>query len=292
MAAAACGALISTGIVLFVYSFLGHEIFPNRERTLGGPVSKGVEFDWRRVLAAVIGAGLAYAIVVHPLFAVLTGISTYVVWGQLGSKRRTEAALAKENAAVVWMETLAGSLSHSPITTAIAAAAKYAEPEIKEAALRLQKNVEQTGDIPGSMARFANEMESRYIDQVAAVLALTSQFGGAQVGDLIRAEAAGARLRAASIAEIAQEQSNDRISVRQVLGVTIVMTVGLRFMSKNMLAWYDTASGYLALLLIGSAFVGCVWYVIDLAKIPPPPRFFFGDDAVDATGSDREQVSG
>jgi len=289
MAVGACGALITTGLVLFAYSLLGHDIFPTRIGTQNRPATGGTELVWRRIVAALIAAVVAYGIVMHPLFAVLAGISTYVVWGQLGSKRRTEAALAKDNAAVVWMETLAGSLAHSPITTAISAAAKYAEPEMKAAALRLQRNVEQSGDIPASMALFADEMESRYIDSVAAVLALTSQYGGAQVGELIRAEAAAARRRSAAIAEIAQEQSNDRISVRQVLGVTIVMTVGLRFMSQSSLEWYDTAAGYLTLLVIGSAFIGCIWYVIDLAKTPPPPRFFFSDTA--ATVTDKEQVS-
>lgn len=270
------GAFISTGVVGFVLSFRGNEILP--QRASKEVVGVRDEFDWTRVAAGVAAFVLALVFVGHPVFAITAGLGTFIVWGQLGSKRKTREHMAKENAAVVWMEALAGALTHSHMTVAIASAGEYAEPEIREQAQALTRNI-QTMDLEEAMQVFADELQSRSIDTVAAVLTLVASHGGRRVGELILLEAAQAREYANAMGEIAQSQTNDRVTVRQVLAVTILMALGIPLLSENVMAWYDTPAGYLAHAIIGAGFLWCLSYMVTLSRTPSTPRFFVGHDS-------------
>jgi len=273
------GALISVGIVLFVLSFLGYQVFPDRS-TSQRRQQVSDSASWSRVVAAAVTFLLALLLVGHPVFAVTAAIGAFTVWGQLGSKKQTKAFIAKENAAVVWMEAVASALKHSHMNVAIQSAGDYAEPEIRAHAQELARNL-QTMELHDAMAIFAERMQSRPIDSVAAVLTLVASHGGRKVSELILLEADQARQRTAAIAEIAQAQSADRVSVRQVLGVTIVMALGVPLISENVMSWYDTSQGYIAMTIVGAGFIWCLNYMIRLSRVPPEPRFFFGSGTVD-----------
>lgn len=270
------GALISAGLVGFVLSFLGHELVP--QRTAKQFVGNSQEFAWTRVVAGIVSCALAMTLVGHPVFAATAGLGTFIVWGQLGSKRKTRDHIARENAAVVWMEALAAALTHSHMNVAIASAGQFAEPEIRQQAQALTKNL-QTMELEDAMRIFADQMDSRPIDSVAAVLTLVASHGGRKVGELILLEAAQARKYANAIGEIAQSQTNDRVTVRQVLAVTILMALGIPLLSDDVMAWYDTLGGHVALAVIGGGFLWCLSYMVVLSRTPSSPRFFLGPDS-------------
>jgi len=270
------GALISAGLAGFVLSFLGHELLPHRETKQF--VGSEEQFAWTRIAAGVVSFGLAILLIGHPVFAATAGLGTFIVWGQLGSKRKTKEHIARENAAVVWMEALAAALTHSHMNVAIASAGEYAEPEIRQQAQALTRNL-QTMELEDAMRIFADEMNSRPIDGVAAVLTLVASHGGRKVGELILLEAAQAREYANAIGEIAQAQTNDRVTVRQVLAVTILMALGIPLLSDDVMAWYDTMMGHVALAVIGGGFLWCLSYMVVLSRTPTSPRFFLGNEA-------------
>lgn len=269
----AVGVLISAGVVGLVVSFLGYDIVPQRRVNQGHDQPRS--FEPTRALASVVAFILALVLIKHPIFAVVTAIGTYVVWGELGSKRETKEMIARENAAIVWMEAVAAGLRHSHMNVAIESAGEYAEPEIKEHAQDLARNLAAL-PLDEALTIFANKMQSRPIDSVAAVLSLVASHGGRKVSELILLEASAARERAQAIAEIAQAQINDRITVRQVLAVTMIMALGIPLISTNVMSWYDTTQGHIALSVIGAGFIWCLRYMVVLSRVPEPPRFFFG----------------
>lgn len=235
----------------------------------------------RRALAWVVVGVVVWALSGWPVAGVATTVAGLWLPWLLGSTRIVRERIEKLEALEGWSRRMADTLVGGGaigLAQAIVTTAQRVDEPIAQAVHTLTRRVrdgagEQGDDLGAALREFADTVDDRTGDAVAAalLLALHQQSGG--VAGVLRQLADGVArdVRARRDIEAARAESRQSIRVLLIIQAALLVLLG---MVPSFAAPYSTPVGQvvMAALLSGSAFL-LVW-MRRLALGRPAPRFF------------------
>lgn len=267
---AAAGATFGFGIWLIVAGIRGVRLLPTVD--LDGEATQA---QLQKLLLALV-VGFVIIIATGWLVAgVFVAIGIMMFWGRLrghGGAQSTETG----EAVAAWAEMVSSVLSAGGgLEQAIATSGRVAPAAIKDQARTLALRVE-TAPLPQAIALFAADVAHPSADRIAAAIALSSQYGGADLGALLDSQVESTRVELRSALEVEASRARFRTSARMIVVLTALMAVGLWFFAPDLMAFYRTFIGQVVLLVVGVVFLVGFWMLISLAEGDEPERFFTG----------------
>ncbi|ANN22346.1 pilus assembly protein TadB [Amycolatopsis orientalis] len=228
----------------------------------------------RRVLlrlAVAIGAGvLTGAATGWVVGAVLAAAGAWFLPRLVGPDRAHARRVARIEAIASWTEMLRDVLSAAAgLEQAILATAPLAPAAIRSEVTTLTARLESGQRLAPALRALARELDDPTADLVLAALVLAAEHQARQLGDLLGSLATTAREQAAMRMRVETGRARTRTSVRVIVATTLAFAGGVVLFNRAYLDIYNTATGQLVLLLIGSLFAaGFAW----LARIATSGR--------------------
>lgn len=233
---------------------------------------------WRRRIGmrALISAicGLAAGAVTRwPAAVVLAAVAAWWLPRLVGGDRHAGAGIERIEAIASWTESLRDTLSAAAgLEQAILATAPLAPAPINEPLSALTARL-RTGDrLTAALRAFGDELADPTADLVVAALTSAAEHQGGDLAALLGELASAARDHATMRLRLRADRARIRTSSRIITGATIAMAAGLVLWSRDFLAPYDTATGQLVLLGIGTVFAAGFSWLDRLARIEEPGR--------------------
>jgi Flp pilus assembly protein TadB len=260
--AAAAGALIFGGIVLFVAEL-------TRRGLASGTISTAAG---RKILIAVV-AGLAMLAVTRWPVAALATVLAVLFVPKLMSTRQAKQRTAMLEGLEQWTRRLADMLTASRgLEDALAVSARTAPPAIAPQVTALARRMSARVGTQEALRAFADEINDPAGDRiVAALLIATGQRGGGVQGVL----SALAELLARDVAarrDIEASRAEHRTTIRWIIAFILGFTAFAVF-NKSYSAPYGTLAGQLVLGAVAVLYAAGLAWLYHLGKIPVPGRF-------------------
>jgi len=267
---AGVGAMFGFGVWLVLAGFRGVRLLPEVDFD-GGAAQARLQ---RLLIAIVVGAVIVLA-TGWLVAGVFVAIGITMFWGRLRGRGVAQSTEIGE-AVAAWAEMVSSVLAAGGgLEQAIATSGRVAPAAIKDQARTLGLRVE-TAPLPQAIALFAADVAHPAADRIAAAIALSSQYGGADLGALLDSQVESTRVELRSALEVEASRARFRTSARMIVGLTGVMAVGLWFFAPDLMAFYRTFAGQVVLLVVGLVFLVGFWMLISLAEGHEPERFFTG----------------
>ncbi|OKJ96474.1 type II secretion system F family protein [Amycolatopsis sp. CB00013] len=213
-------------------------------------------------LAVAIGAGaLTGAATGWVVGAVLAAAAAWFLPRLGGPDRAHARRVARIEAIASWTEMLRDVLSAAAgLEQAILATAGLAPAAIRGEVTTLTARLESGQRLAPALRALARELDDPTADLVLAALVLAAEHQARQLGDLLGSLAATAREQAAMRMRVETGRARTRTSVRVIVATTLAFAAGVVLFNRAYLDVYNTATGQLILLLIGSLFTaGFAW---------------------------------
>ncbi|SDU53733.1 Flp pilus assembly protein TadB [Amycolatopsis keratiniphila] len=265
MIAAAFGLGAAIGLLLIVAAWRRPAAVPpsSRPHALMRSARDGAR-DRRGLLrlAAAIGAGaLTGAATGWVVGAVLTAAAAWFLPRLVGPDRAHARRVARIEAIASWTEMLRDVLSAAAgLEQAILATAPLAPAAIRGEVTTLTARLESGQRLALALRALARELDDPTADLVLAALVLAAEHQARQLGDLLGSLATTAREQAAMRMRVETGRARTRTSVRVIVATTLAFAAGVVLFNRAYLDVYNTATGQLILLLIGSLFTaGFAW---------------------------------
>jgi Flp pilus assembly protein TadB len=276
---AVCGIGIGTGLCL---AYTVRHPMPARRRT-----TERTTLAARRLLLALAGAAVSYAITGWISAIPITGAAVWYLPRMLGPDSQYEHELAVVDAVAVFAEMLRDTLSAaSGLNQALALSCRHAPPALQPAAANLAERVEaREGSTRQALHGFADEIGDATADLVALALAAASEHPTRDLAGLLSSLATTAREQAAMRTRIAVAQARTRTAIRMITAITVGLAGILLVIDRSYLASYDSATGQLVLLWISAIFALALRWLRSLATVPQDSRLFMVTEA--SSGANR-----
>ena len=243
----------------------------------------------RRLLPAVLAAGVVGGVTRWPVGAVLAAVAATALPRLLGGGKAAERNNARLQALADWTRRLADSITAGAgLEDALVRSARTAPAplavEIGALAHRLQAH------LPTELAlrAFADDVDDAAGDQVAAALLLAARRQGRGVVTVLADLADTVAKTVAARREVEADRAKPRNSMRQVIAITIGFTFALGVLNPGYAGRYGTPAGQAVLALAGLIYIAGCWWMAQLARTPPTPRVLPPTSA--ATGPAEHQV--
>jgi len=243
----------------------------------------------RRLLPAVLAAGVVGGLTRWPVGAVLAAVAAAGLPRLLGGGKAAERNNARLQALADWTRRLADSITAGAgLEEALVRSARTAPAplavEIGALAHRLRAH------LPTELAlrAFADDVDDAAGDQVAAALLLAARRQGRGVVTVLADLADTVAKTVAARREVEADRAKPRNSMRQVIAITIGFTFALGVLNPGYAGRYGTPAGQAVLALAGLIYIAGCWWMAQLARTPPTPRFLPPTSA--ATGPAEHQV--
>ena len=226
-----------------------------------------------RVAAAMAGSLAAYAVTGWLAGAVLVALGAWVAPRAMGARARHQAEVDRVEAIAAWAEQLRDTMAAANgLEHAIGASAVVAPAPIAGPVSRLAAKLDHVR-LADALRSFADDVDHPACDFVVAGLVTAAERQARDLGPLLSQLAASARSEAQMRARVWAGRARTRTSVRVISGCVLLFALGLLVFDRSYLAPYDTATGQLALLVVGTVFAGSVAAMERMGRIQLPERF-------------------
>lgn len=267
------GAALGSGIFTATLGWRGTLTSPDRSRWR--PVNKVRGGTDKLVLRmALFAAGFAAVVgltgwLVAGVIAGLAGFNSPTI---LGAKAARNREIEQMKALATWVEMVRDTIgAASGLTETLKATAATAPAALRTQVRQLAARAERE-PLPDALAKFADETHHAVADTVAVTLGLaaTNQVGSLQesLGEL----AESTRQEVSMRLRIEASRARQFTSARFIAGVVAVFSVGIVGLNRSYLAPFDSASGQVALAVIGGLFVGSSMALTRMSQFSTPPR--------------------
>ena len=277
--AAGSGALLVAGLILLVTGLRCR--VPAAPAST--PLSARLTARWRALgaryrvwIAACLAAGAVTgvwtgwlaAVVVIPV--VLLGIP-HLLSEPPNPEVETLAALDR------WLRFLGPSIATGKsIRDAIIITRGQVPPVLATPVARVVARLDLGWTTRQALIAMADELESADADGVLAALAIASSRGGIGARAMLTALAESTQMRLRALREIAAERAKPRAVVRQVVGITLAILIGVWLLSPGYFGPYGTPTGQLLALALVTSYAGALLVLRRRTLPKPAARFLRG----------------
>ena len=250
-----------------------------------------------RWVATAAGAGLLVGAftgwVVGGLLAAMAGWSLPRI---LGSSTADRGATAQIEGIAGWTEMLRDTLAAAAgLEQTILATAATAPMAIRLQVADLAAELERGERLSPALRRLAHDLADPTADLVIAALILSSERQARQLASLLGELAATARAQVEMRHRIEASRTRTRTTMRVVVITTLTFAGALTLLNRQFLSPYDSATGQLILLLIGTLFTVAFGWLRRMTRIEEPDRFFSGLEtdgpAPDTAEAERQEAT-
>ena len=280
--AALLGLGAGVGLLLVITGWRG--VDPHRPRRFArwDPRSGGNQ-RVARLAAAVAGGVLSGVVTGWVVGAVLAGLACWALPPVLGRDPQHARQVARIEAIATWTEMLRDTLAAAAgLEQAILATAPLApaaiRPQISDLATRLGGGER----LAPSLRTLAEQLADPTADLVIASLVLAAEHQARALGELLSSLALAAREQASLRMRVQATRARTRTSVRVIVGTTLGFAAAMVALDRPYLTAYDSVTGQVVLLVVGALFaVGFAW-LVRIARVAEPIRFFSSPAGADA----------
>jgi Flp pilus assembly protein TadB len=292
--AAACGALLTGGLLLFVGALF-----------VAGPAPRSLHRRFRVRVGAARGdrtrTGLLRAL------AAVTGLITWVAsgWPVAGVAAALAVVgvpwllgqLSKENATIERLEALQEWLRRSAdvlaagggLAQTLIRSLRTAPPRIEPELARLAARLQARWPTSHALLAFADDLDDAAGDLVVAALVSGAELRGPGLARVLTELAHSLTEEVTMRRKVEADRAKPRANARWILLIALAVS-GLAALNGNYLAPYGTLVGQLALALIVGLMVACLLWMRRLTVTPPSPRFLVRDRRTPQRSSALEDV--
>ncbi|HWG99718.1 MAG TPA: type II secretion system F family protein [Pilimelia sp.] len=284
------GVGLTAGVLLIARGATGPLVDPDEAEepsrlTARWHAARREPLDRRRLLITVAVAVLVGLVTRWPVAAVLAGITAWVLPQLVGPDRAGARTVARIEGVATWTESLRDTLAAAAgLEQAIIATAPLAPEAIRGQVQRLAARLHHGDRLPVALRRFAAELDDPIGDLVATALVMAAERHARQIGELLSSLAEAARDQAAFRLRVAAGRTRTRTGTRVIVITTLVMTAGMTAFSPDYMGAYDSVTGQLVLLFVGSLFATGFWWAARMARIGEPERVFATEADTPALG--------
>lgn len=267
------GAALGTGAFTTIMGVRGFWSSPSTRRgRLGtwfqGPLMpQGV-----RLVIAIVGFVAAVVVTGWLVAGFVVGIAAFLSPTLLKAKARRNREIDRLNALATWVEMLRDTIGAASGLIETLKATADSAPSVLRAPVRQLAARAEREPLPVALGRFADEVDHAVADTVAVSLGLaaTNQVGSLQ--ESLAELAKNTRQEVSMRLRIEASRARQLASARLIAGVVAVLCIFMVSFSRTYLAPFDTASGQLALAVIGGLFIGSGFALERMSRFNSPPR--------------------
>lgn len=288
--AAVLGIGTAVGVLLLVHGVLGQQ--PEAARLGHGCMQWAERVRERtspRWIAWSMAAGLVAGVVTGWVAGgLLAGLATWILPRVVGRDTHHASRVARIEAIAAWTEMLRDTLSAAAgLEQAIQATVDTAPAAIRDDIRELSVRIERGDALADALGAVADDLADPIADLVISALVLASQHQARQLADLLGELATEAREQVSMRLRVEAGRARTRTSVRVIVATTLLFAVGLVVLNRGFLDPYDSPTGQLMLLLVGSLFGLAFVWLGRIARLGEPERFL---THLAATPSPRQEV--
>ncbi|XVS62065.1 type II secretion system F family protein [Actinosynnema sp. CA-299493] len=227
-----------------------------------------------RVALAVTAAVVTGLLTGWVVGGVLAGLAVWALPRVLGRDPEHVRGVARIEAVATWTEMLRDTLSAAAgLEQAILATAPLAPAAIRGEVGGLAAGIENGERLAPALRRLGERLDDPVGDLVVAALVLAAEQQTRRLADLLGSLADAARGQASMRMRVEAGRARTRTSVRVIVGTTLAFAVVVVLLNRDYMAVYDSATGQIVLLGIGTVFaLGFVW-LARIARVTRPDRF-------------------
>jgi Flp pilus assembly protein TadB len=229
----------------------------------------------RRRLAVAAAAGVVGGVLTGWIVgAVLIAVAVWSLPRLFAREKEHARQLARVEAVAGWAESMRDTLAAATgLEQAILAGAAVVPEEIKAEITKLASRLEAGHYLAISLEYLAADLAEPTADLVISALRLAATQQARNISEVLGSLAAAAREQASMRQRIDASRARSRASVRMIVGTTCVFAAALILFNRDYLAAYDTLTGQLVLLGVGTAFAVGFAGLARLAAVDQPARF-------------------
>lgn len=284
--AAIAGAILLAGLVMLIAFFRpAPQKAPKRAKNQTTLAQR-----WRRVsrptrLRLLIGsaAGLVAALFTAiPLLLVVVPAAIVGLPLLLGKQDTREQQLIM--ALEAWARSLASTAETGKYTLreVIGITRGATPPQLRSAVDRLHARMSTSWSAAEAFKAFADELDSAYVDEVTIYLIQAAQFNSGGLARALSGVADTLAVQAKQRMEIFNEREKPRRTMQVMTGIVGVVLAGLVVFSQTpTIAFYRTAMGQIALLVIIGIFVVILIWAKSQNRFRPEPRIVLSPTAAE-----------
>lgn len=263
------GAAFGLGLFVALAGIAGSHRTPRASPSRGREPRKSVVLP----AAVAIATGVVLFVLTGWLVgACLGGLAAAVVPRAMSDASRPRESVRRSEAVATWAEMLRDTMAAAAgIEEAIISTAPIAPLAIRSEVRRLAARLERA-PLSACLRGFAEEMGDPTADLVVSALLLATEHRARDLGALLGALSASARIEAAMVLRVEAGRSRLRTAARVVTVTTLGFALLLILFNREFLAPYDDALGQAWLLVVGSLFALGVRELGRLARVVAPPR--------------------
>lgn len=268
---AGLGAASGVGVAIVVAGLAGRPILPS-----------SAEFRVRREALARMSVRTSSAAAAFLVTIALTGwpVGALLVAGTvvgaprlIGGRAAREAAIARTEAIATWTEMVRDSISAaSGLEEAINATASVAPAPIRREVRLLVSRLERQS-LPRALGAFGEELAHPSGDLVVAALTIAARTEASDLSGLLSRLADAIRGEARMRIRVDVGRTQVRTASKVIVGVVAATVALLALLNRDYLDAYSSASGQLALLVVGGIFALGGFLLVRMAEIEMPERF-------------------
>jgi Flp pilus assembly protein TadB len=268
---AALCAGVALGLLLIIQGLRGNRILPPVTSVFPDGTTTATATAW--TLTAAVAGSITLAYTRWPGAA--AGVAALVAgfpWffgGGGASKREIERTQAIATWTEMIRDNLAGAagLEQALLATTDSAPAPIAQ-EVKAFGNRLEGR-----PLADALSLLGRDLQHPAADLVVVTLANAARVEGRDLGSLLTRLSESIRADVRMRLRIEVGRARIRTSSKIVLGVTLATVALVYFLSRDLLAIYDTGEGQLWLLATFGLFLAALWLMNYFAQIQVPERF-------------------
>ena len=225
-----------------------------------------------RLVIAIAGFSAAFVVTEWLVAGFVVGIAAFLSPTLLRAKAKRSREIDRMNALATWVEMLRDTISAASGLIETLKATADSAPSVLRAPVRQLAARAEREPLPVALGRFADEVDHAVADTVAVSLGLaaTNQVGSLQ--DSLAELAENTRQEVSMRLRIEASRARQLASARLIAGVVAVFCICMVGFSRTYLAPFDTASGQLALAVIGGLFIGSGFALERMSRFNSPPR--------------------
>ena len=219
-------------------------------------------------------AGLAIAVFTGMLIAIPALPLVFVMVPKIVSSKADEHRIEKLEALEQWTRSLAGVLGtgqgmRQTLVVSGRSAPEAIAPEISLLVARLnaRRGTEE------SLRQLADDLDDSVADSIAGTLILGARETGAGLQRVLDGLAESVAVEVRQRREVEAQRQGPRSEAKWLgLGIPAAF-IGFLFLSPELSRFYASPLGQMALILLVTAFLGCIWWMRTVVATRPEPRF-------------------
>ncbi|MAT03626.1 MAG: pilus assembly protein TadB [Acidimicrobiaceae bacterium] len=260
LAGAIVGVLAASGCWIAIAGYRGVAIPDRPARAIS------VDGLWWRLALVIAGFTAVYAVTRWPAAGVLAGACAWVAPMLIGVRAQRDHLTRRSDAVASWTEMLRDTIaSHAGLQEAIAVSAKVAPGPIRAEVQALAIRAERES-LSDALRRFAADLEDPVADLVVASLVIAAERQAQRLADLLGHIADAAREQAAMRLRVETSRARTYASSRALVVITFGLAVAMLLFAPSFMEPYDSATGQIVLIGIGSLFAGALGALVRLGR--------------------------